>query len=114
MTDHEGSGRFLGLIGLFALLLFLIPFLQFTALIPHVTDVLSAILFIEYVFLFYASAIRVVVVFILYELGRPGRLLHFVGRLSSRAVRLEVEEMVVNIFPSGLVLAPQVVNDVGH
>lgn len=114
MTDHQSGGRFLGPVGLFALLLFLVPFLQFAALIPCVTDVLSAILFTECAFLFCASAIGVVVVFVLHELGRPGRLLRFVGRFSSGAVGLEVEEMVVNIFPSSLVLAPQVVNDVVH
>ena len=112
MTDHQSGGRFLGPISLFALLLFLIPFLQFAALIPCVTDVLSAILFTECTFLFCTSAIGVVVVFVLYELRRPGRLLCFVGRFSSGAVGLEVKEIVINIFPSGLVLPSQFVNDV--
>ena len=112
MTDHQSGGRFLGPIGLFTLLLFLIPFLQFAALIPCVTNVLSIILFPEYAFCFCASTIGVVVVLVLYELRGPGSLLYFIGRFSSRAVRPEVKEMLVNMFPSGLVLAPQVVNHI--
>ena len=111
MTDHQSGSRGLGHIGLFSLLLFLIPFLQFAALISCMTDVLSLVLFTEHTFLFHISTIGAVVALVS---GEPRGLLHFICRFPSGGVRLEVEKMVVDIFSSGLVFAPQVVNDVVH
>ena len=111
LTDHQSNSRGLGYIGLFSLLFFLVPFLQFTVLIPCVTDVLSLILFIGCAFLFHISTIGTVVALVF---GGPRGLLCFVYRFPSGGVRLEVEKIVVDIFPSSLVFAPQVVNNVVH
>ena len=61
LTDYQSGSRGLSYIGLFSLLLFLIPFLPFMALILCVTDVLSLVLFTECIFLVHISTIDAVV-----------------------------------------------------